>query len=172
MFLQHAIPLTSQGRVKEKGNKGRQELHFADEHLCRPVFSAPQSSLLPSPARICDLRPGERKTAATRVECRRTHATGKEEKEKNMIVKQHLVFILYSLCASVFKAPGLTHDFIKNQWFCGDDKVAEEASVAAFRSRFCPWRTGTRSPNRVAFTDPCVPSDRPAPGHACAATAL
>lgn len=22
-------------RVKEKGNKGRQELHFADEHLCR-----------------------------------------------------------------------------------------------------------------------------------------
>lgn len=29
-------------RVKEKGNKGRQELHFADEHRCRP---APQQLL-------------------------------------------------------------------------------------------------------------------------------
>ena len=41
-------------RVKEKGNKGRQELHFADEHLCRPVFSA---TVLPAPLASPDLRP-------------------------------------------------------------------------------------------------------------------
>lgn len=35
-------------RVKEKGNKGRQELHFADEHRCRP---APQHRSLPSDLR-------------------------------------------------------------------------------------------------------------------------
>lgn len=39
------------------------------------------------------------------MECRRDIVTGlaKREDDKNMMVKQHLLFILYGLCADVLK---------------------------------------------------------------------
>lgn len=108
-------------RAKEKGNKGRQELHFADEHRCRP---APQHRSLPSDLRETHKTSLEGKTPSVELRSARNCAVtwisasrrgaGKKQPdrdasgvrrktEKNMTPRQYLIFVLSGLCADVIK---------------------------------------------------------------------